>query len=730
MKKIFTVLMALGIALCTMANSAVSVEASKFRLANNGAKATAVEKKQIHNEVSIAKDQVLKQSFTKKLSKDRKAVTQQVRRMASATRAAQSTTDADTVHIQAAYFSIEQYPGEWYIGVMNQEETYQVYFDYFSETMTGSFTTEDFYMTYSKVYDFTGDGVAVNFNAVELTITETAVSSTLTRVNLDAVIDGSDGKVYVVTGFYETITPKKTVELVVTENTVLQDGEGSFAIEGQTTYEGELVTVSALIASEDVLGEFSASDFYSVGSFVGFGPVDEMNIINLLDASAVVTMEAGQYVFELNYLGVDTVLYHTMLYHALPAPTDTINIEIGNLVVDDALAAWFGQFWCDGSNSEYNISVTLFGYEALDGVYDSQNTSISLYEIATDSYINIVNATAELSTKADGTRQLVATALSGDNVLYNIDMQFVVPEAKDTVVIDFGTQVGEATFFESWGDYQIYTVNDNYGVALDIITLDLNGEFATEDFDLNYTFVSPINGTDTTFVSILDANAVITPVNDSLIDVHAELVGVDSTLYQVHTLATIIIPEVRLDYDEQTGSVDRTYTSEDDVMFGNYIAASGYVTLEVTAADASDILGLLFFVESEDPTTVIPVGTYPINATQEYGTVLKSSGVSSNGSLTYSVYGTLAANGNVDKCYFLVDGEVIVSEVNGNLKVEVNAVNSYGVPVHIVYDATQGVGTGLDNVGAEMKAVKLIKNGQLIINHDGKMYNAQGAIVK
>ena len=165
-------------------------------------------------------------------------------------------------------------------------------------------------------------------------------------------------------------------------------------------------------------------------------------------------------------------------------------------------------------------------------------------------------------------------------------------------------------------------------------------------------------------------------------------------------------------------------------MFGNYIAASGYVTLEVTAADASDILGLLFFVESEDPTIVIPVGTYPINATQEYGTVLKSSGVSSDGSLTYSVYGTLAANGNVDKCYFLVDGEVIVSEVNGNLKVEVNATNSYGVPVHIVYDATQGVGTGLDNVGAEMKAVKMIKNSQLIIIRDGKAYNAQGAQVK
>ena len=193
---------------------------------------------------------------------------------------------------------------------------------------------------------------------------------------------------------------------------------------------------------------------------------------------------------------------------------------------------------------------------------------------------------------------------------------------------------------------------------------------ATEDFDLNYTFVSPINGTDTTFVSILDANAVITPVNDSLIDVHAELVGVDSTLYQVHTLATIIIPEVRLDYDEQTGSVDRTYTSEDDVMFGNYIAASGYVTLEVTAADASDILGLLFFVESEDPTTVIPVGTYPINNTGEAGTVYASPGVAVGGGPIQSCFCyTFVEDGDLyydqNGLYCLVDGTVTVKKVNG-----------------------------------------------------------------
>lgn len=692
MKKIYSLFMVLGIALCAMANSTYPVEMSKFSMASTETKTTTLEKKQIQNDFAIQKDQSLKQSFTKKLSKNRKAVSKKMRHLAPAVKAA----SADTVYVEAAYFAVEQYPGEWYVGVMNEEQTYEIYFDYFSETFAGTFTTEDFLMTYSKIYDYTGEGVAVNFDSVNLTITETVVSSTLSRVDLDATIDGSDGKVYVVTGFYETITPKQTIEFVITENTTLQDGEASFAIEGQTTHNGELVTVSALIASESILGEYSTKDFYPIGSFVGFGPVEEMNIVDVMDASAIVTMEEGQYVFDITYLGVDTVLYHTMLYYALPAPTDTIDVVVGNLIVDDALASWFGIFWCDGSNSEYQVSVTLTGYEALDGVYDSQNTSVSLFSIADSTSIEMATATAELSTKEDGTRHLVATALSADNVLYNIDMQFVIPEPKDTIVVDFGTQVGEATFYESWGDYQIYTENDKFAVALDILTTDLIGEWETEDFDLNYTFVSRINGTDTISTSVLDANATITSVNDSVIDVNAELIGADSLLYQVHSLAKIIIPVVRLDYDEQTGSVDRTYTIEDEVQLGNYITTDGYVTFEVTAADQSDLIGLLFFVEEEDPTTIIPVGTYPINGSQDYGTVLKSSGVSSSGSLTYSVYGTLSPTGSLDKCYFLVEGEVVVSEVDGKLKIEVNATNSYDVPVHVVCEYDLSTKQGLE----------------------------------
>ena len=41
-----------------------------------------------------------------------------------------------------------------------------------------------------------------------------------------------------------------------------------------------------------------------------------------------------------------------------------------------------------------------------------------------------------------------------------------------------------------------------------------------------------------------------------------------------------------------------------------------------------------------------------------------------------------------------------------------------------------GPGTAIEDVELEVKAVKVIKNGQLIISKDGKEYNAQGAIVK
>ena len=41
-----------------------------------------------------------------------------------------------------------------------------------------------------------------------------------------------------------------------------------------------------------------------------------------------------------------------------------------------------------------------------------------------------------------------------------------------------------------------------------------------------------------------------------------------------------------------------------------------------------------------------------------------------------------------------------------------------------------GAGTGINNAEAAVKATKIVRNGQLFIEKNGVVYNAQGAIVK
>jgi hypothetical protein len=82
------------------------------------------------------------------------------------------------------------------------------------------------------------------------------------------------------------------------------------------------------------------------------------------------------------------------------------------------------------------------------------------------------------------------------------------------------------------------------------------------------------------------------------------------------------------------------------------------------------------------------------------------------------------------KVEYRVDGEVTVEKKNGQLLLEVNAVNSYGVPVHVVYDATQGAGTGVENLELGEKTAKIIKNGRLIIKKGSEYYNLQGTKLK
>ena len=86
--------------------------------------------------------------------------------------------------------------------------------------------------------------------------------------------------------------------------------------------------------------------------------------------------------------------------------------------------------------------------------------------------------------------------------------------------------------------------------------------------------------------------------------------------------------------------------------------------------------------------------------------------------------------GLITPLWLLVGGTVEVSKNSANeVYMEVNAVNSYGVSVHIVYDGTTPTGVS-DALSPQTQPVKYIKNSQLLIRKNGNEYNAQGIIVK
>ena len=135
-----------------------------------------------------------------------------------------------------------------------------------------------------------------------------------------------------------------------------------------------------------------------------------------------------------------------------------------------------------------------------------------------------------------------------------------------------------------------------------------------------------------------------------------------------------------------------------------------------------------FYTEEVDEDIIIPVGVYPINYTEEYGTVQANPGVQGNGALP-SFYAKTWEDGSLEvPLWLLVSGTVeITKDDDGNPHMEVNAFNSYGVPVHIVYDGTP---TTLKNVTTKDVVIKKqLRDNQLLIIRNNEVYNVMGAQV-
>jgi hypothetical protein len=424
--------------------------------------------------------------------------------------------------------------------------------------------------------------------------------------------------------------------------------------------------------------------------------------------------------------------------YEVPEPTKTVKVEFENSAMASYRPDQLNMIQLIQYADDYEASITIYNT----GLGESFNMEkvmpdyTEFYDWTAESSVEIADIKGVLSQRGD-TTVINASYIGFNAVQYDVEFWYVVPEPIDTVEIEMPVKFTNA-LQDGYYVLSSYTPDNSIFISLSPMTDGevagtfvndgLFGKFGAEggryDFYNGNTFI--YIESEWQNYTIEKGELVVEHATDGTIAAEAKFIARNAVYYHIKMTSEY---NVHLDFDEPEEIIDRTYTTDDNVTIDDQTEKNGYIYLALTAADGSDMAAFFFFVEEPDEDIVVPAGVYPIDSSEEYGTVYANPGVQGDG-VWPSFYTRMLEDGSlVTPLWLLVDGTVEVTKTeDGKPYLEVNAVNSYGVEVHIVFD---GTATGLENINVNVEGVrKQIIDGQLVIICDGKAYNAQGSHVK
>ena len=439
-------------------------------------------------------------------------------------------------------------------------------------------------------------------------------------------------------------------------------------------------------------------------------------------------------------LGEDNILYNLDLSWKTPSTKDTVAIAFDN----SAWVAYYPDLGHDFmlSNEDENYDIALDIVQVPMGEsFTERNLNIGYCRIAnkqTKDTIKIAAAEGRVWLSND-TTYLSAMVTGFDSVMYDIDLWYAVPEVEKTVEL----HIPNATFYNelaSDGYYALVgtTADKQYEFAISLLgntEEDIPGTYVNDGLfggfsGVGYDFLHFIGGQYTTYIakwnaakkdydiiSIEKGETVVEMDDDQNVSLEGWFVGADGVEYKV-TLSTKV-DKPRIIDDATEGAVERIFANEDELTIEQL--TDDKVRLEITTD--RDLLAMWFYVEQIDDDIIIPEGEYSIDTSDDYWSV-----IAADGSLGKTFYATHDGE-YFTSFYFLVDGTVTISKKNGKLSFEVQALNSYDVPVHIIYESSAT--SAVENITTEQtNSQKKMINGQMMIIRNGKKYNVLGSSIE
>lgn len=464
-------------------------------------------------------------------------------------------------------------------------------------------------------------------------------------------------------------------------------------------------TFELLEASDDmmglsvVLGYVLADGSLMEGSAVSFMGQDLSILEGTITKSYSEELATDVYVARLvvEFMGGKLGLELTM--YAGAAEVVEVNIEDATVIVDETTGTLqFTATWSDGVET-YPVSVTVAGYEDAE-FKEYEGAQISELQIGgdgdNDPWLdfavadavavfkdgNLVSLEGEYTSWATGTTYYVlAEGLmqGGEN-----------PEPE----YEFYEDVITNMTFDLENMVIIGGPSENFQIDVYLV---LGEDDGSGEFQLTEESSVAVMGSDAKFIEGI-AYEIDAYAPAALVDLVVEWNG---NFYQFHLTmsaapmeATVVVVE------------NAIVEVEKYLLFGDTYDYS----LKMTGEWVNEADGLTYPVLVEVPV-YYPEATEP---TTIYSTV------------------TVGGWGDNDPWLGFGEGELTITTVGKTVTATGVVENPMaGVAIDITISGElKGDGTGVDNATVTVKAVKTIKNGQLIINRDGKEYNAQGAIVK
>ena len=469
------------------------------------------------------------------------------------------------------------------------------------------------------------------------------------------------------------------------------------------------------------------------------------------------------YKVEIKMLGRDYKLYNIHLVYEKPEAKETKVLDfknnsktmfyIDNLGLKELQMANF-----DG---EYSVSFDILRInQVMDGEFDMTNMfeerTFLIHHINDngDEYDSPVRF-AEFGGKIwqeNDTTFLTASILGFDSIQYEISMFYAVPAPTETVtytfnglgndIVDLQNAVSQSGIFildAMSADGQLMAKVNVERITTKSIEGNFynDGKFDHTDFYPSDTWVKVYNATTKAYDEYSVLKGTMTVKQEGKIVTAVASFICDNAVQYDLTFITKYTRE-HIGFDSEEGDVDYTYAPESYYEIKEWVESDKRINLDIFAPDYSNITQLAFFADHVDPEIIIPEGTYPINSSMEPGTVYASPGVAVGGGPIRSFFCYTYPKEEDDDIYIyyyqdglycLVDGTVTVKKINGKLSFEVDAVNSYDVPVKLYYNVD---GTAVENITTDHtnNVVKRLVNGQLLIIRNGKTYNVTGALVK